>query len=75
MVVRQKPACALLSLGVKQRVKALARERAEFSAEGSTLLLIKARRSQERQYPITGWAVPVMLDAVSAINYRRQISL
>lgn len=68
MLASQELACALSSLSVKRCVKVLARNRAEFSAEVSPLLLIKASRSQERQYPIIEWVVPVMLDAVSAFN-------
>lgn len=64
----QDLACALPSFSVKWCVKALARNRAEFSAEVSSLLLIKASASRERQYPIIEWVVAVMLDVVSAFN-------
>lgn len=68
MLGSQELARALPSLSGKRCAKVLARNRAEFSAEVSSLLLIKASRSQERQYPIIEWVVPVMLDAVSVIN-------
>lgn len=64
----QDLACALPSPSMKWCVKALARNRAEFSAEVSSLLLIKASASWERQYPIIEWVVAVMLDVVSAFN-------